>query len=100
MIYLRGFEHLRSHISRILALIEQRLPDLSSFMKELDIIPECFLNGWLLSLMSNCIPIEFMPEVVDNFRREGWNFIYRLVLTYLLLLKERLMLSGDQAEFL
>ena len=50
--------------------------------------------------MSNCIPIEYMPEVIDKFRQDGWTFIYRLIVTYLLYLKERLLFSGDQAEFL
>ena len=76
------------------------MADLHALMEELDIIPECFLNGWFLSLMSNCIPIEYMPEVIDRFREQGWNFIYKLIVSYLRFLKERLMLSGDQAEFL
>ena len=41
-----------------------------------------------------------MPRVVDGFMRGGWKFIYGLVVTYLVYLKERLMMSGDQAEFL
>jgi hypothetical protein len=50
--------------------------------------------------MSNCIPIEYMPDVIDRFRKQGWTFIYQLLLTYLLYLKERLLLSVDQADFL
>ena len=50
--------------------------------------------------MSNCIPIEYMPEVIDKFRQDGWQFIYKLIVTYLLFLKERLLFSNDQAEFL
>ena len=50
--------------------------------------------------MSNCVPIEHMPQIVDQFRKDGWQFIYRLVLTYLLFLKEKLLMSDDQAEFL
>ena len=47
--------------------------------------------------MSNCIPIEHMPQVINKFMERGWRFIYQLVVAYLLYLKERLMLSGDQA---
>jgi hypothetical protein len=41
-----------------------------------------------------------MPEVVDRFRKTGWRFIYQLVVAYLLFLKEKLLLSSDQSEFL
>ena len=56
-------------------------------MEELDIIPDCFLNGWLLSLMSNCIPIEYMPDILSEFMKKGWSSTYKLVVTYLLFLK-------------
>lgn len=69
-------------------------------MDELGIIPDCFLNGWLLSLMSNAIPMEYMHEVLDRFRKKGWNYIYQLVVTYLLFLKEFLLTTRDEAEFL
>ena len=49
--------------------------------------PEVFLYGWLLSLMSNCIPLEYMHLVIDEFRSRGWMFIYQLVITYLAYIK-------------
>jgi hypothetical protein len=69
-------------------------------MQDLDIVPECFLNGWLLSLMSTSIPMEQMHLVLDKFRRQGWGYIYKLIVTYLLYLKEFLLASRDEAEFL
>lgn len=77
-----------------------KVNDLYNHMIELDVISDCFLNGWLLSLMSNAIPMEFMHEVVDRFRKSGWKYIYKLIVTYLLFLKEYLLISTDQAEFL
>lgn len=61
---------------------------------------EVFLYGWVLSLLSTCIPLEFMHLMIDKFRREGWPFLYRLVIAYLLHLKEELMASNDSSEFL
>lgn len=43
--------------------------------------------GWILSLMSVCIPLEYMHEVIDYFRSNGWNFMYKLIVTYLLYIK-------------
>lgn len=63
-------------------------------------MPEAFLYGWLLSLMSNCVPLEYMHLIIDKFRVQGWPFFYKLVIAYLLFLKEALMLSNDTAEFL
>jgi hypothetical protein len=97
MLYLEHFKLLKQHLVNIMLIIKKKIPDLHALMEELDIIPECFINGWFLSLMSNCIPIEYMPEVIDKFRQDGWQFIYKLIVTYLLYLKERLLFSNDQA---
>jgi hypothetical protein len=37
--------------------------------------------------MSNYIPIEYMHKVVDQFKKNGFKFLYRLILSYLLFLK-------------
>ncbi len=58
---------------------------------------ECFLNGWLLSLMSTSIPMEYMHEVIDKFKKSGWKYMYQLIVTYLLFLKELLLTSRDEA---
>lgn len=69
-------------------------------MEELQIVSDCFLNGWLLSLMSTSIPMEYMHEVLDQFRKKGWKYMYQIIVTYLLFLKEVLLTSRDEAEFL
>lgn len=50
--------------------------------------------------MGTCIPLEYTHEVIDKFRDKGWKYFYKLVITYLLFLKEYLMMADDQAEFL
>lgn len=47
--------------------------------------------------MSTAIPMEHMHFVLDSFRKTGWNYIYKLVVTYLLYLKEFLLASRDEA---
>ena len=100
MVYLHGFEHLHRHCEAIAGLLQSRVHDLHSHMEELQIASACFLNGWLLSLMSTAIPMEYMHGVLDQFRRKGWKYIYQLIVTYLLFLKELLLTSRDEAEFL
>jgi hypothetical protein len=72
-----------------------KVNDLYNHMIELEIMSDCFLNGWLLSLMSNAIPMEYMHEVLDKFRKKGWKYIYQLIVTYLLFLKDFLLISCD-----
>lgn len=100
MIYLEGFVHLKEHCRQVEGHLRAKINDLYLHMRELGVTIEFFLHGWLLSLMSSCVPIEHMHRVVDSFRREGWGWLYRLVLAYLLFLKEALMLSDDQGELL
>lgn len=45
--------------------------------------------------MSTAIPMEYMHGVLDQFRRKGWKYIYQLIITYLLFLKELLLTSRD-----
>jgi hypothetical protein len=40
-----------------------------------------------------------MHLVIDKFKQKGWIFIYKLICTYLLFLKDRLLLCEDSAEF-
>ena len=44
--------------------------------------------------------MEYMHEVLEKFRIGGWKYIYQLVVTYLLYLKEFLLLAEDAGEFL
>lgn len=47
--------------------------------------------------MSTAIPMEYMHLVLDNFRKAGWKYIYKMVITYLLYLKDFLLASRDEA---
>lgn len=50
--------------------------------------------------MSNCIPLEYMHLLIDKFRLQGWAFIYKIIIAYLLFIKEALLTADDTAEFL
>lgn len=69
-------------------------------MIRLGISSRCFLDGWLLSLMSKVIPLEEMPPVLSSFREKGWPFLYRLVIELLRTLTNCLLLAEDEPEFL
>ena len=50
--------------------------------------------------MGSVVPLFCMAEIVDGFRREGFGFLYALVVSYLSFLKRRLVVCGDQTEVL
>lgn len=57
MIYIGKLEHLEIHTKKIEQLISTKINDLYQHMNSLGIDCRCFMNGWLLGLMSTAIPI-------------------------------------------
>jgi hypothetical protein len=41
-----------------------------------------------------------MHIVLHKFKNQGWKYIYKLIVAYLCYLKDKLMTSYDEAEFL
>lgn len=41
-----------------------------------------------------------MHLLITMFKKHGWNYIYKLIITYFIFLKDSLLKSEDQAEFL
>ncbi len=41
-----------------------------------------------------------MHLLITMFKKYGWNYIYKLIITYFLFLKDSLLKTEDQAEFL
>ena len=41
--------------------------------------------------------MEYMDEVLEKFRVNGWKYIYQLIIGYLLYLKEYLLMAEDAA---
>ena len=68
-------------------------------MKILDVC-EVYLYGWIFSLMCSCVPLQYMPEIIDNFRIFGWIYIYKLIVCLFLHLKVELMTTEGADEFL
>jgi hypothetical protein len=95
MIYVGCLEHLVAHCKRIDHLISTKFSNVHVHMVRLGVDSRCFLDGWLLSLMSKIIPLEEMHVVINNFRKIGWNYIYQLILCFVKTLKDYLLMSED-----
>lgn len=57
-IYTGELDMLKTHSHAIIKQISTKINDLYQHMKALGIDSSCFINGWLLTLMSNAIPLE------------------------------------------
>lgn len=82
-LYLPGFPGLKAQEALLMAELSENLPEVEEMMQNFGIPAESFLDGWLLSLMGNCVPLQFMAGVVEGFREGGWSFLRKLVLCYL-----------------
>lgn len=56
--------------------------------------------GWILSLMLKVVPLEFSHLAIDAFIQEGFLAIYKIIITYLIYLKEELFIRNDSSDVL
>lgn len=78
---------------RIEKLIENNLKDLYNHIMYIGIDIKIVLHGWLLSLMSKLIPLQEMHTVLNNFRKNGWSYIYKVIIACLQTVKDCLLVS-------
>jgi hypothetical protein len=100
LVFAGSLHALRWHCERVDAMLATSLPLLHHHMIALGIDSRCFLDGWLLSLMSKVVPLEQMHLVLHAFRQHGWAFLYRLAVGLLETLADCLLLTDDEPEFL
>ena len=100
MIYVGNLEHLRLRCSSIEQIFSKHESCLYGHMVRVGVNINCFLDGWLLSLMSKMIPLELMHLVIDQFRNHGWHYRYSLIVCFLRALKDYLLITQDESEFL
>ena len=96
-VYVRNMEALSHHCACIETLLQTKLSNLHEHMQILGINIRCFLDGWLLSLMSKIVPLEDMHHVLSGFREKGWPFLHRLIVRLLEAISGCLLMSEDES---
>ena len=99
-VYLDNFENLKLHIRIINELIKLKINDLYVTLHSLEVDIDPIMIGWLLSLMMNVIPLEHAHLMVDLFIEWSYRGIYRVIICYLVNLKEDLELRQDASDIL
>jgi hypothetical protein len=59
-----------------------------------------FATDWILTLFSNLIPIESHHVFLTNFFVEGWNYFYKVVLTFLQSIEKELLNEEELGDVL
>lgn len=99
-LYLGRLENLEGHCLKAEELINERLRDLAGHFTRIFIDIKIVLHGWFLSLMSKLVPLHEMHRVMSGFRKEGWNFIYRLILAILTTVRDCLLVTEDESDLI
>ena len=106
-IYLKGtfllsldFEECYRHVDIIINLIESYIVDLHRHLEELGVELKLIIFPWVLSLLSVLVPLEYIHLVYVGYMKEGWNFIYRVVLAVFLYNKDLLKSLEEPDEVL
>eukprot|EP00916_Digyalum_oweni_P005576 GHVL01009725.1.p1 GENE.GHVL01009725.1~~GHVL01009725.1.p1 ORF type:complete len:433 (-),score=66.08 GHVL01009725.1:328-1626(-) len=98
--FLPGLPGLRKRVFAAEQLLLRFVPDLVHHMIEIGAVPQLVLCDWLLTLFSYSMPLEPLALLWDDFLRDGWVCIYRLIVQRMVVLKDTLMDLNDIADFM
>lgn len=82
----------------VIKLMENYIVDLHRHLEKLEVELRLVIFPWILSLLSVLVPLEYMHLVYGGFMRDGWGFVYKVILAVFLYHKEGLkaMEEGDE----
>jgi len=77
-LFVKEFLTLDLHVYILRILLEEKLPELSSYLKSLGITWDCFIKKFVSALGSSYLPLTFAPQVFDVFFMDGWIGLYKI----------------------
>lgn len=98
--YIPGLPGLTKH-SRILELILfEQYPSFVCYLNDNRADISVYITEWCFTLFAKVVPITEMGQVLNEFLKNGWIFFYKLVITILLRLKDKLFRLKDPSDIL
>ena len=98
--YVPGLPGLTKH-SKILELILfEQYPAFVCYLNDNRADISVYITEWCFTLFAKVVPIVEMGQVLNEFFRHGWIFFYKLVITILLRLKDKLLGLKDPSDIL
>ncbi|XP_061420625.1 uncharacterized protein LOC133350352 isoform X2 [Lethenteron reissneri] len=103
--YLAGFFHrsldrIQRHAKVFQRLLQHRIPKLCQHLEELGVEPLMFITPWFLTLFTSLPCWDTVLAVWDLIMLDGLNVMFRLGLSILQLLEERLLEMADVSQIL
>ncbi|CAG9322285.1 unnamed protein product [Blepharisma stoltei] len=99
-IFLPRLPGLSKHCQIIQLLILDLLPNVHRQFAEHRISSEMYATDWLFTMFGSVVPVREMVNILDQFFRKGWSFIYRFVIAILKCLEETILQARDSIEIL
>jgi hypothetical protein len=78
----------------------EQFPSFFCYLNEYRTDVTAYLTEWCFTLFAKIIPVNEMGAVLHGFFQEGWCFFYKLVLTILIRLKEKILQIQDPSDIL
>ena len=102
-IYQVGLPGLHKHSYIIEMLVKRHLPELSDHFEEHIVRPEMYASDWIFSLFSSVLP-ETQSKITSSFFTQffkyKWEFFYKLVLSILEHIQDKLLEAEDMFSIL
>ena len=98
--YLFRFPGVTKHCEIAETLMERYLSKLLSHFYDYSLDVQLFATDWLLTLFTNLVPIESSHKLIGYFIKFGWIFIYKLLITILERLEDKLLATEDRLDML
>lgn len=94
---------MHKHASLINLMVHKHLPELHEHFELHQVTPECYASEWIFSLFCSVLPedeTKITAVFFSKFLEFKWEFFYKLVLTVLNHIKERILMHDNQLDIL
>jgi len=93
-----GLPGLQKHSHIINLLVQKHLPELHEHFEENGVTPEMYASDWIFSLFCSVLPeheTKITAKFFTLFLEHKWEFFYKLVLTVLSHIKDRVLVHDN-----
>ncbi|KAK8800274.1 hypothetical protein WA171_004909 [Blastocystis sp. BT1] len=72
-------------------LLDKYLPEIGSYLKEINISPMMYTTEWFMCVYSRSFPYDVVVRIWDIFLAEGWTIVYQVALALLKLYEKDIL---------
>ncbi|KAM7535741.1 hypothetical protein Aperf_G00000090868 [Anoplocephala perfoliata] len=91
LLFLNNCEGLFRCLYQLERLLEDQLPDVSRAFSDLGVKAHMYASQWFLTLFAAKFPLNFVFRIFDVFLAEGFLFIFKVMISFLRVSRNRLL---------